>query len=352
MRQRPRRFNAIESQAAAWLARRDGGMTAGEKAEFDRWCAADPRHSAAVNEIAAVWTAFDHPVASGQFESLRAELQARDRRDRHRWMAGGVAATLAAAAGLAVFFEAYRPFVSKPAAVLAATALVVEPERQILIDGSIVVLRPGAKITVAFSAERRVVILEQGEAHFSVMKDAQKPFIVQTGTVKVTAVGTAFAVGLHRGEVEVLVTEGRVRIASSPPMLPVSADAPPGDTPAGASAAASTPIVEAGQRAVVPLGTTVSISTVVSVPVADLAARLSWRLPRFEFSETSVADAIAMFNRHNQLQLQAGDEAAAARRITGVFRSDNVEGFVRALESGLGLVAERRESEILVRSAP
>ena len=120
----------------------------------------------------------------------------------------------------------------------------------------------------------------------------------------------------------------------------------------GKSEVASSPVIEAGQRAVVPVGSAVSLLTVVSVPVAELTERLSWRLPRLEFSETSVADAIAMFNRHNPQQLFAADRAVAAMRITGVFRSDNVEGFVRAMESSLGIQAERRDREILLRSAP
>ncbi len=352
MRNPGRRFDVIESQAAAWLARRDGGMSVGEKSEFDRWCAADPRHAAAVREIAAVWTALDRPTAAGQVESLRAALDALDRRRRRRWMAGGAATTLAAAAGLVVLLGLLRPSSGPPSALAdaAPTARVIEPKRQTLPDGSIVELRHGAEITVAFDDANRVVKLASGEAHFSVTKNPRRPFVVETGNVKISAVGTAFAVEVGRTEVEVLVTEGRVRVHSTPSVPPVRRDPPTGQTP-GPSAVSSAPLVEAGQRAVVSLGAAGSLPLVVSVPAAEFAERLAWRLPRLEFSETSVADAIAMFNRHNRLQLQVADSAAAARRITGVFRADNVEGFVRALESSLGLQAERRAGEIRLHSA-
>lgn len=324
-----------------------------EKAEFDRWCAADPRHAAAVKEIAALWTAFDRPAASGQIESLRAELHALDRRDRRRWMAGGAVAALAAAACLAVVIGLQHPRTSQSMAdIAAATATrVIEPERQILPDGSIVDLRHGAKITVVFSDVSRVVILEKGEAHFSVTKNPLRPFIVETGTVKVSAVGTAFAVELGQTEIEVLVTEGRVSVEATS-LAPLDHSGMHQDDITGISATAPTPLVEKGQRALVLLASAGSRPRITAVPAAEMTEHLSWRLPRLEFSETSITEAMAMFNRYNQRKLRATDRAVGMMRITGVFRSDNVEGFVRALESSeLGLKAEHREREILISLA-
>jgi transmembrane sensor len=101
----------------------------------------------------------------------------------------------------------------------------------------------------------------------------------------------------------------------------------------------------------VPLAEPVSIPMVVPVPADELAERLSWRLPRLDFSETNLAEACALFNRHNDVQLRIADAVVAGMRITGVFRSDNVQGFVGALESSLGVHVERRDREILLRAA-
>ncbi|MGH8016701.1 MAG: FecR family protein [Opitutaceae bacterium] len=333
-----RSFDAIESRAAAWLTRRDAGMSAAEQAEFERWCAAHPRHAAAVSEIEVAWAAFDRPSAAGQTESLRAELRALARRDRQRWVAAGAASALAAAC-LAVFFSLQRP-----------TARVIEPERQTLPDGSVVELNRGAEITVAFGGHARVVILKSGEAHFSVIRNPQQPFIVEAGTVKIRAVGTAFAVQLGRAEVEVLVTEGIVSVAALPPASAVGSGSLRG-TPPSAGDFGAPPLVEAGQRAIVPREAAGSRPEVVSMPMAELSERLSWRRPRLDFSETSVAEAIILFSRHNQVQLRAADDAVAAMRITGVFRSDNIEGFVRALESSLDIRADHRDGEIVLRRA-
>lgn len=347
MKNRRGSFDAVEKEALAWLVRRDGGMSARQRAEFDRWCAADPRHAAAVNEIDAVWVMLDRPAAAGRSEALRAELHLLERRGQRRWAAMGAATALAAAASVAGFMWVQRSAVPEPA-VATNTARVTEPDRRTLPDGSVVEFKPGTEIAVAFDDATRAVVLKSGEAHFSVTKDPARPFVVEAGTVKVRAVGTAFAVQLGRADVEVLVTEGRVSVTSSDPATPV------GGPPAGTTAedtAAALPLIEAGQRTLIPLGSGASVSAVVPVPVTELAERLSWRLPRLDFSETSIAEAIVLFNRNNPVQLRTTDDAVAAMRVTGVFRADNVEGFVRALQSSLGIQAERRAGEILLRGA-
>jgi len=341
--------DSIEAIAAAWLARDDLGMGAEERAEFDRWRAADPRHEAAVNAIAATWAAFDRPFASGQAESLRMQLHLLGRRDRRRrWMAVGVAITLAAACLLLVFSPGHLP-VKEPAAFAGtvATARISEPERRTLPDGSIVELKPGAAITEAFRDDARIVKLTSGEAHFAVTKNPHRPFIVEADGVWVRAVGTAFAVDLGGEEVEVLVTEGKVSVASPSPRTD-SATPQVAGTSAVEAEAAATPVA-AGQQAIVRRGAAASVPLVATLPEAELAERLSWRVPALEFSETSIAEAAALFNRYGNIRLRAADNVVAAMRVTGMFRSDNPGGFARALGASLGLRVEYRAGEIILR---
>ena len=51
------RDEAIEATAAAWLAERDGGLSAEDAAAFAAWRAADPRHEAAVARLEGAWGA-------------------------------------------------------------------------------------------------------------------------------------------------------------------------------------------------------------------------------------------------------------------------------------------------------
>lgn len=248
---------------------------------------------------------------------------------------------------LALYLGIQRSITHDTVAVLptvATAARVSEPERQTLSDGSVVEFKPGAKITVAFSEERRVVILRSGEAHFSVTPNPQRPFIVEAGSVKVRAVGTAFAVQLGGTEVEVLVTEGKVTVA--PPSAEVDRTEAVHRDAALAAGPEFSPLVTAGQRTSVLLVPTAAVAPVITISQDELAERLSWRVPRLEFSETTIAEAIALFGRHTPVRLHAADGDVAAMRVTGVFRSDNIEGFVRALETSLGLRAENGAGEI------
>jgi ferric-dicitrate binding protein FerR (iron transport regulator) len=61
---------------------------------------------------------------------------------------------------------------------------------------------------------------------------------------------------------------------------------------------------------------------------------------------------VALFNRSNRVQLTVGDETVAALRVTGIFRADNVQGFVNLLESSFGVRAERHgQNEIVLYTA-
>lgn len=312
----------IEEEAAHWLARRDAGWDAACEESFCRWCAADPRHRAAVAELEAAWTTLDRPRDHNRTGALRAVLQVRARRRRRRVVFGGVAGAILAAS-LALMLAPGTPLPRPAAPLVSARALL--PETRTLSDGSDVDFLPGSTIEVDFGGEFRRVRLAAGEAHFSVAKDPSRPFVVSVGGIEVRAVGTAFVVRLNADEVEVVVTEGRVALTK------------PGQGDGGRPAIVA---LDAGRRAVVPRAS--SAAPVVSDAEAGmLATRLTWRQPRLEFSDTTVAEAAALFNRTNGGRLRIADRDVAARRITGVFRADNLDGFVALLESTMGVRAER-----------
>jgi len=84
-----------------------------------------------------------------------------------------------------------------------------------LSDGSKVVLRHGSKLNFpsSFSGNKREVALI-GEAYFDIHHDNKKPFIIHTGTITTTVLGTAFDIAAYPSQkkVVVTVTRGRVRV--------------------------------------------------------------------------------------------------------------------------------------------
>lgn len=80
-------------------------------------------------------------------------------------------------------------------------------------DGSAVVLHAGAQLEypTVFAGKTREVRLA-GEAYFDVYHNPEKPFIIHTGTVKTTVLGTAFNIKSDEKRVVVSVTRGKVKV--------------------------------------------------------------------------------------------------------------------------------------------
>lgn len=323
--------------ASQWLARRDRGLTAAEQDDYMQWLRADPRHAEALQQHAAAlermmqlyeWTpAHDTEPNPDLFAPAPT-------RARAWWAWAG--ATLAVAAAVTLAFVLWNPGANSPALAAAPKSYLRVNERLALPDGSRVELKDGTQLVVQYSETERRVKLTGGEAHFSVWKDKARPFVVDAAGVEVRAVGTAFNVRLDPQNVQVLVTEGRVKVEQP---NPPSAN--------GLSPLVPPSYVSVGQRAVVPIEPAATSAPPAIEPVTseDIARELAWQAPRLQFNETPLADAVAEFNRLNRHQIEIGDASLAARRIGGTFRPDNVEGFVRLLSSdpSFGVRAEAAE---------
>ncbi|MGH7947299.1 MAG: FecR family protein, partial [Opitutaceae bacterium] len=258
-------------------------------------------------------------------------------RSPRRWVRP-LAVALAAAAMIAVgvFLR------TLPGDAATTIAHIERIERRVLEDGSIVDLNRGAAVAVEYrTAERRVTLL-RGEAHFTVMKNPARPFVVKARGIGVQAVGTAFNVAIGDSEVKVLVTEGRVRVD------PVAA----GATSLTSGEPVPLPLVEAGELAVVSLAGTAVPPQVAPVSPAEMERMLAWQPRMLDFTNTPLPEVVGAFNRRNSVQVVIADPRLDALRLSVSFRSDNVEGFVRLMEGAFGVKAERGAEAIVLRSAP
>jgi ferric-dicitrate binding protein FerR (iron transport regulator) len=110
---------------------------------------------------------------------------------------------------------------------------------------------------------------------------------------------------------------------------------------ASATAPAASIFLEAGSQVAVSFDPTRALPTADASPAEAVAAALAWRNRRVEFTRTTVAGAAQLFNRRNPVQLRATDPTLARLVLRGIFWDDDPEGFVRLLESGLRVRAER-----------
>ncbi len=326
---------SIARAAAAWVLRHDRGLTAAEQDEFLHWLVSDPRHGEQLTRHRRHWDRLE-PLAQ-----WRPEHSVQPNPDLlapplGRWVRFWPAAALAAAAAVALIFVMERsPDASRaPHRPVTAASAVTPVTQRTLADGTVVELNRGAVLAVQFTAGERRVILEQGEAHFTVTKNPARPFIVAALGMDVVAVGTAFNVRLDRAVVEVLVTEGRVQVSEAPSLTAPDAVAPPRD-------GVVVPVLEAGQRAVVSLAPHAEAPKIATLTSGEIERVLAWQHRMLEFTAAPMAEVVAEFNRRNEVQLVIVDPALASMTISASFRSDNVEGFVRLVEVGFGVRSQR-----------
>lgn len=311
--------DAIDAQALAWVARldREGGSQALE-AELQAWLSGDARRRGAFLRAQAIWIKLDR--ASLRPAAAAPEARPARWRPSRRGVIGGMGAGLAAGVGglwLTLHDESYG-------------AGQGEMRHVSLADGSTVEVNTESQVRVAMRRDLRRIKLVSGEAWFQVAKDAERPFVVETGRVRVRAVGTAFAVRRLTDGADVTVTEGVVEtwLAGDP--------APPTRIAAGGTAR----VRESGAAKV----------EARVVQAAEIDRKLAWRVGRIEFDGDTLAEAVAEFNRYNARKLRLADAGLADKRFHGMFRTDDPEGFARTAAVTLGGRVEASPDQIVILS--
>lgn len=317
----------VEDESARWLARHDaGGLDPAEQAEFRRWLSASTAHRVAFIRMKSAWTKADRLrlvaggglSASDLVDDRFEEPPADGRPSWRRWRLPAGAATFAAAATAAWMLLAGPHDYATPVGGF---------ERIPLADGSRVELNTNTAIGVSYGRRGRRVELERGEAFFQVARDESRPFVVKAGEFRVTAVGTAFSVRREGAAIELVVTEGVVRVDHG--------EGPPVGTPL---------LVPAGRRA--QLEQTGPIVTRASD--AQMEAELGWRDGVLVFDDRPLRELVAEFNRYNRRQLVVLDPAVGNIRVAGRFRPTNLDGLLRLLRPGFGVEAVPHGSDRIV----
>lgn len=313
-------------EAADWAARlAEPDASAEAQRRFARW-RSDPRNDAAYEEAAATLALARGLADSPELQALRrASLSRAARRGVRR---AAVAPRLAAAAAALLIVALPLGLVMR-APMAAATEYRTERGQKLdvtLEDGSRVTLDTDSRVRLAYSARERRLVLLAGQARFEVAKHQPRPFIVEAGTQRVTAHGTAFDVRLDPAQTRVALIEGRVTVAA--PGAPVVAMRP-GD------------LLVAGARGM----------RVRRDPRA-IEALTSWNEGLVIAQDEPLATVAAEMSRYARRPIRV-EGAAAQIRVSGAFRAGATESFAEALALGFPVRAERAaDGAIVLMPAP
>jgi transmembrane sensor len=292
------------------------------EAEIERWlawCEEDARNLAAFEEIDRDWNdmeglrtapeliqAADHHASGSRMGVTVVNGGGKSGRAFPRsalWLST-IAATFAAIAVTGYWFwsrtwEAPRLVTSvnwKPA---------------VLPDGSSLTLSAKASAEVDFTGPNRDLKLRpEGEAYIKVHHDKTRPFIVQAGTVMVTAVGTAFDVRREGDHVAVTVEEGTIRVVA------------PG------SERAFQWQVSAGYQ--IDYSEHDKTAVVASI---DPQRVLQWRSGQLSYDHTPLAAVIADINRYSKTRIAISDPSLEHMEFSGTVFVASIGDWLAALEA-------------------
>ena len=184
-----------------------------------------------------------------------------------------------------------------------------------LADGSQVALDSRSEVRVRYTAATRELTLAAGQARFDVAHDVTRPFTVRAREQEVIATGTAFNVDLIGANLLVTLIEGRVVVHPVRSASPIALDA--------------------GEQ----LAFSPATSPVVTRVNVDRA--LAWQNGELVFEDEPMSTVVARVSRYAGHPIVVSDQATAGLRISGVFHTGDVEGFVSTIVSYLPVRSRR-----------
>ena len=355
------------AEAAEWYLRLRGDLTTEEILEWEQWYA-NPKNLEALEFVRRVSPIhgrlrrpelmsaesvqaddYDGSVSVSEWVTTSMSSEGGDRRaspfSPHRAVFWALAATVAGLVLGSVFFSYGRYWGSGRQPVLMYETQAGEHRDVPLSDGSNITLGARTKMSTHYSAARRIIFLEEGEALFSVAKDKSRPFTVVAAGGSVTALGTKFNVRSDLNRVTVTVTEGVVEVAPSE----ISVVAPVVGNPSGSVDGAHR---NAWLPARLSQGQEVTYEAAKgrsSVAAAEPGAA-EWVSGRLQYRHVPLKYVAADVQRYFNKAIVMGDEAAGEYEFTGTIYQAEVSDWFQALEKIFPLDVAQSDDHVVIQS--
>jgi len=348
----------IAQQAADWFVVNRAEPSAREREEFATWLKTSPVHveeylglaliARDLREIGAdpqssveAMVARAHAAEDEPIQPLLPRILGTTRDALSpRWHAAAVTLAMFAVLSLGLlvwwnFGRAPSAFVPEAVATLRFETRHGEQQTHRLPDGSVLHLNTDSAITVSYGKSERTVMLTSGEADFEVRHESTRPFRVFAGAAEVVAIGTQFDVCLKRDSTVVTVVEGQVAVGPSSMLHGRGTDS--------GHALARFVELAADQQLSVTQGAW------PPTPIAvDAHRTTSWLRRQIMFDEEPLWRVATEFNRYASKPIEITTPALRDLQISGVFSTDDTDGFIAFLRSLDGVHVEVTATRIRV----
>lgn len=342
---------AIKQEAGAWIVKIDQrALKPAEIKQLQQWLAKSDFHRRYLEKLAHNWDAMAvlqeladlYPISTsaGPVPRLRNWWAQSPITNRTPAWAGALASIAIAAVLVTSWLSPTNHY---------QTAIGQQASYQ-LPDGTEVVLNTNSAIELDYSPEQRIVRLSQGEAHFNVAKNPQRPFVVYAGEGMVMAVGTAFNVRYldpidNTDRIDVLVTEGTVKVYAD------ATDSLKIDSSSQGNLSTQLELEADGQtQALVPAGQAVQYSTAINT-VRDQTAevqerKLAWQRGALVFEGETLAQALQEISRYTTKQIVITDPTIRDIRVGGHYKVDDIDRLLASLGQGFDIEVQHHDSQI------
>jgi transmembrane sensor len=324
-------MDKIDDDASLWLVRLDNGnLSEQSRKELKAWLTADERHQVALKSMADVWHDMDNVLMMINDESSSKSVSL--------WpvLTPVLKPFLLAAS---VSFLAIIIWVTMPLSVdkHSYATLIGQQMDTTFEDGSIVHLNTNSHIETEFSDEKRIIKLIKGEALFEVAHDPNRPFIVYAGDRLVQAIGTKFVVHLESENIQVTVTDGKVKMSK------VALDTTLNDIKElnSATILKDDIFIAKGEKVVAASNQTPKLT---QVKAENIERELSWLDGKLVFDNERLFDVIKEINRYDDIEIVLKDPSLHNIRISGRFDLGDSEALIEAIELSFNIKSQQLES--------
>jgi len=299
---------------------------AGNKQQFDDynkvWQQLEKAKIESSIDIEEEWLKIHSRINSGVEEETKVkELYPDTKTNRKRFMRIVKIAAIIVWLALSTFLIIHYVNSSKEQVLTANTEMI----QKILPDGTDITLGSGSTIVYPdkFKGDKRKIKLK-GEAYFNIKHDAEQPFVVMVGDVRIEDIGTSFYVNTNIGNnnVEVVLTSGKVAVYYK--------DKPEEKT-----------ILEPGEKVVVSL-----TDTKITKSQNDDKNYIAWKTQKLIFADDPLEKVIPVLNKVYRSEIKLKTKSIAECRITATFDKQSLDAVLNVLKATLDLDIAKKGNTI------